>query len=141
MRTLQEPIATEGAQEDIARAYRSYVQVLQQATSPLTAQQRAIEAYQNYIRGLGTALAPEEVQRRMSEAYRRYVGALQDAWSQASPEALDTNALMAISQSMTAAARLTATAREALRQRHMAAAYMEAAAPPNKQSRPTPESQ
>jgi hypothetical protein len=129
LRTLQDPGAPAEAQQRLTEAYRGYVDALQQAWNPPNIQQQSTDAYRKYLREMGAAMAPQEVQERMTEAYHDYIRAIQETLSQQEPEAIDVPTLLAIAQSLMAAASLTAAASGALRQRLLSAAYMEAASP------------
>lgn len=129
IKTMQDPGAPAQAQQRMADAYQQYVGALQRAWNPVDAQQQAVEGYRKYMQKIGEAIAPEDVQEKMREAYRSYIHSVQKLLSQQTPEALDTNTLLVVAQSLMAAASLTNTAMGALRQRWLSAAYLEAAAP------------
>ncbi|MHC4617193.1 MAG: hypothetical protein ACYTEQ_05505 [Planctomycetota bacterium] len=127
LRTLQDPGAPTEASQRLTEAYQGYVEAVQQAWNPTRIQQQSTEAYRSHLRQLGAAIAPQEVQEQMSEAYYGYIRKVQETISQQEPEALDASTLVAIAQSLIAAASLTAAASGALRQRMLSAAYMESA--------------
>lgn len=129
LRTLQDPGAPAEAQQRLTEAYRGYIEALQQAWNPTKIQQQSTEAYRKYLREIGAAMAPQEVQERMTEAYHDYIRAVQETLSEQEPEAIDVPTLVAIAQSLMAAASLTTAASGALRQRLLSAAYMGAASP------------
>lgn len=76
--------------------------------SPEEIQQRFGNVYQNYMRSLQWAWVPDDVRKRLQVAHRDYVNAVKDAFMNMDVSAVDANTLVAISQSMMAAAWMAA---------------------------------
>jgi hypothetical protein len=107
-------------QQRVTEAYVDYLAALQDMSVSPQLRERATEAYREYSRVLLDADGAADIQQRVMDAYRRYVSAIQEAWSQAPPEAIGVDALATIGGSMIAAATLQAAAATAISQRSMA---------------------
>ncbi len=84
------------------------VQQANMLSSPDKIQQRFVDMYQNYTRSLQLAWAPEEVRKRLHAAHREYVAALRETFLAMDVAAVDANTLLAMSQSLAAAAWMAA---------------------------------
>src|SRR2546421_240930 len=80
------------------------------------------EAYSNYMRALQEVWVREDAQKGFQEAYGNYVRALLEAWAQVDVNILDLSSLAAISQSMMAAALMTAASNAAIGQQWLTTA-------------------
>lgn len=128
--SLQEAMKSEDVAERSTAAYRSYVRMVEESGPPADSAERAREAYRRYLGALREALTPAEMERQVTEVYETYVRALKDGWAAADATQLDLGSIWRISMNMNAAAGLTASAREALRQRWTVATMLAAAIAP-----------
>jgi DNA repair ATPase RecN len=109
-------------------AYRNYLQDLEGLASE--SQQLQLQLYQTYLQSLRANLGFEDLQRGVVSAEQDYIRGLKDAWNQVDPATMDLSSIWGISQSLMAAAMLTASAREALRGRWMITSRLDAANAP-----------
>jgi hypothetical protein len=123
-RALQSAWAPSAMSRRIDESTRRFVSAMLQAWSPEERQERAQDAYSEYLRSAQEAWSPEELETRSEEAYRSYVRALKDAWWHTDTDAVEPTDLIAIAQTMLAAASLMAGARQSISQRWSAAAWM-----------------
>lgn len=107
LQALEDAWKPADVQERVETAYRVYNEMLSEA-SQSAVQQQVSDAWRRYAGAVEDALTREGIQERAAEAYQSYVRTIVDAWRQAEPAALDSQALAAIGQSMIAAAWMAA---------------------------------
>jgi hypothetical protein len=124
LRAMQSTWASRDLLRRIDDSTRQFVRAMQQPWSAEERRQRLEETYGEYLRSAQAAWAPDELEAHSEDAFRSYVRALKEAWSQTQADDVEPADLNAVAQSMMMAATSTAAAREAIRQRWSAAAWM-----------------
>ena len=101
-----------GTEPAVGEAYEGYVGALQQAYGQR--QEQLQFAYRHYLSSLREA--PRAMVRSVTQAFENYVVAIKEAWAQLDPQGFHPATLLAISQSIAAAASAPAAAASYLQQ-------------------------
>jgi hypothetical protein len=123
IRAMQSTWASADVSRQFDESTRRFVRAMQQPWSGEERRERLQEAYGEYLRSAQAAWMPDKLEARSEDAYGSYVRALKEAWAEIDAQDIEPADLIAIAQSMIAAAASASGAREAIRQRWNAAAW------------------